>query len=241
MLVSFPNFGPVHLMILCSVPALAAALAVAQRTLLRESKAIRYGLVVLLLLSTGSYYGSFVAQGARMFPDHVPLELCDVSLWLVIYVLLTLKPWAFDLAYYWAVAGASMALLTPNIVRPTVFQAVQFFADHGLIVVATLYLVWSGQARPRPGSAGRALLWLNLIAIPVGAFDLIYKTDYMFLRVKPPTVSLLDVMGPWPWYLVSCEGVGLVLFLLLYLPFRRWRVKAGESRSDGSVALEGAE
>jgi hypothetical integral membrane protein (TIGR02206 family) len=171
-------------------------------------------------------------QGERMFPDHMPLELCDASLWLVIVALLTLKPAVFDVAYYWALAGATMALLTPNVKEPSLFMAVQFFADHGLIVVATLYLVWTGQSRPRPGSVGKAMLALNILAVPVGMFDYLYNTDYMFLRAKPSTVSLLDVLGPWPWYIVVCEGVGAGLFLLLYLPFRPSRLKAGESNED---------
>lgn len=117
-----------------------------------------------------------------------------------------------------------MALLTPNLVYPSTFLVVQFFADHGLIVVATLYLVWTRQARPRPGSAVRALLALNVLAAAAGLFDLRFKTNYMFLRAKPPTKSILDAFGPWPWYLVACEGFAFGLFLLLYLPFRQPRL-----------------
>lgn len=214
-------FGLVHLAILGMVLATAAILAAVQRKFLREGKAIRLGLALLLLASTVSYYGSFAVHGERMFPDHLPLQLCDASLWLVIAALLTLRPAIFDVAYYLALAGASMSLLTPNLVNPTPFLTVQFFVDHGLIVAATLYLVWSGQARPRPGSVIRAMLALNILAAIAGAFDFFFKTDYMFLRVKPPTVSLFDVMGPWPWYIVSSEAVGVGLFLLLYFPFRQ--------------------
>lgn len=114
-----------------------------------------------------------------------------------------------------------MALLTPNLAEPSTFMAVQFFVDHGLIVTAVLYLAWTGEARPRAGSMGKAMVALNLLAAAVGTFDFLFKTDYMFLRAKPQTASLLDVMGPWPWYLVACEGVAFGLFLLLYLPFRR--------------------
>jgi hypothetical integral membrane protein (TIGR02206 family) len=162
-----------------------------------------------------------------MFPNHMPLELCDAALWLVVAALLTLSPLAFDLAYYFALAGASMSLLTPNLTAAsTLFLSVQFFADHGLLVVAVLYLVWSRQARPRPGSVGRAMLALNLLAALVGAFDFAFGTDYMFLRAKPVTVSALDLLGPWPWYILASEGVALALFLLLYLPFRPAKAKA---------------
>ena len=226
---TFHIFGPVHLAILGMVPVLAAVLAALQRKFLPGGKAIRFGLAIALFACTAAYYGSFVVEGAPIFPFHVPLELCDASLWLALAALLTLNQAIFDVAYYWALAGASMALLTPNLIHPTPFLVVQFFADHGLIVVSVLYLVWSGQARPRPGSARRAMLALNIFAAAVGAFDSIFKTDYMFLRAKPPTVSLLDIMGPWPWYIVVCEGVGFGLFLLLYLPFWRLRSKAPTS------------
>ncbi len=215
-------FGLVHLVILVAVPLLPAVLAVVQRKLAPGSRGVRWGLAFLLFLCSALYYGNFAVHGERMFPGHVPLELCDLSLWLVIFALLTLKPAVFDLAYYPALAGASMSLLTPNLAEgASLFLSVQFFAEHGLIVASVLYLVWSGQARPRAGSVARTLLALNIFAAIVGTFDFFFKTDYMFLRAKPQTVSALDFLGSWPWYILTGEGVALVLFLLLYLPFRR--------------------
>ncbi len=228
----FHVFGPAHILVLVLVPVLAAVLTAVQRRLLRESKLIRYTLAILLLLCTLSYYGNFVLQGERIFPYHIPLELCDMSLWLVILMLFRPRPAVFDVAYYWAIAGAGMALLTPNLVRPSRFMEVQFLADHGLIVAAVLYLAWSGQARPRPGSVLRAMVALNFAAIFVGTFDYIFKADYMFLCTKPPTASLLDVFGPWPWYILTCEAAGLILFTLLYLPFGRQRGRANPAEKD---------
>lgn len=214
-------FSLAHLAILCTVPAFAALLSIAHRRSFAGSKPIRFGLALLLFSATASYYAYFAATGAQMFPNHVPLELCDASLWLVILSLLTLKPAIFDIAYYWAIAGASQSLCTPNLVNPTPFLSIQFFIDHGSIICATLFLIWSGQARPRPGSAMRSLVAVNIYAALIGAFDYFFKTNYMFLRGKPPTPSLLDILGPWPWYIPLCEFVALGLFLLLYLPFRQ--------------------
>ena len=214
-------FGPVHLLILATVPLLAVALAAFQRKLPPGSRALRLPLALLLFVVSIMYYGYMALHGQLMFPSLLPLQLCDLSLWLVILALLTLNPLVFDLAYYPALAGASMSLLTPNLSADApVFLCIQFFLDHGLIVVGVLYLICSRQARPRPWSVARAMLFVNIFAAAVGAFDFIYKTNYMFLCAKPGTVSLLDYMGPWPWYILSGELVGLVFFLSLYLPFR---------------------
>lgn len=43
--------------------------------------------------------------------------------------------------------------------------------------------------------------------------------NYLFICHKPPTPSLIDALGPWPWYVLSLEGVGLAFFVIYYLPF----------------------
>jgi hypothetical integral membrane protein (TIGR02206 family) len=223
-------FGPAHLFILCAVPLLAALLAVVQRRLPAGSKTLRIGLAIALLLDSAVFYGYLALHGQLTFPGHLPLELCDASLCLVILALFTGRPAVFDLAYYGALGGATMALLTPNLWEPfPSFGTIQFFVAHGLIVAGVLFLVWSGLARPRPGSVGRALLALNLFAALAGTFDFFFKTDYMYLRAKPQNASLLNFLGPWPWYIVVTEGVAFGVFLLLYLPFWRfyWRGKQG--------------
>lgn len=217
-------FGPTHLLILATVLLVAAALAAIQRQIPPRSRLIRSPLALLLAVTTTAYYAYMYSHGQRIFPSLLPLQLCDLSIWLVILALLTLNPFIFDLAYYPAIAGASMSLLTPNLTESaTIFLVVQFFMDHGLIVAGVLYLVWSRQARPRRGSVLRAMLFVNLFAAAVGSFDAIYKTNYMFLRAKPDAVSLLTYLGPWPWYILSGEIVGFTLFSLLYLPFRPTR------------------
>jgi hypothetical integral membrane protein (TIGR02206 family) len=219
---NFHLLGPTHLFILGSVPVLAAVLAAIQRRLPPGFKGLRIGFAISLLLDSVLYYAHLAAHGQLTFPDRLPLELCDASLCLVIVALFTVNRAVFDLAYYFALGGATMALLTPNLWEPfPSFTTVQFFVAHGLIVTGVLYFVWSRQARPRPGSVGKAMLAVNIYAAVVGTFDFLFKTDYMYLRAKPPNVSLLTFLGPWPWYIAASECVAFGVFLLLYLPFRQ--------------------
>jgi hypothetical protein len=86
---------------------------------------------------------------------------------------------------------------------------------HGLVLVAVLYLVGSGEVRPRPGSIWRALFGLNAFAALAGTLDVVFRANYMYLRTKPENPSLLDYFGPWPWHLAVSEIVALVLFTLV--------------------------
>jgi hypothetical integral membrane protein (TIGR02206 family) len=228
----FTPFGTIHVAILSAVPILAAALNFAHRRLPAERNFIRLGFAAILLMDTAVYYGWQIRHHSLTFPDHMPFELCDASMALTVLSLFLLRPLLFDLAYYWALAGASMALLTPNLVEPfPSFGTVQFFISHGLTVTGVLYLVWSGQASPRPWSVARAMIGVNVLAALVGPFDYLYKTNYFYLRSKPANPSLLDFLGPWPIYIAGTEAVALVLFLLLYLPVR-------QKRKVGSAATE---
>jgi hypothetical integral membrane protein (TIGR02206 family) len=221
---NFHLFGAAHFIILAAVIALAAALAAVQRRFLRGSSRLRIALAAFLLADAAVWYSYLAAVGFRIFPGQLPLELCDVTFYLIVFVLFTLNRGVFDVAYYWALAGSTMALLTPNLwERFPSFSTVQFFIAHGLVVSVALYLVWSRQIRPQRGSVVRAMIALNLLALFDGVFDAVFNTDYMYLRAKPANVSLLNLLGPWPWYVLAAEPVALALFLLLYWPFWRRR------------------
>lgn len=226
---NFQLFGPAHIAILCAVPAFAAVLGLLQRRLPPGTSWLRLGFAALILSDSLLYRGYLVERGLLLFPNHLPIELCDVSQVMVIVVLFTLNNPVFDLTYYWALGGASMALLTPDLWEPCPsFGGVQFFIDHGLTVAGTLFLVWSGLARPRAWSVAKAMLGVNIFAAVIGTFDFVFGTNYMYLRAKPASTSLLDAMGPWPWYIAWGEIVALLIFTLLYLPVRRSARKATE-------------
>ena len=46
--------------------------------------------------------------------------------------------------------------------------------------------------------------------IVAAAANGLLDANYMFLCAPPPTGSVLDYLGPWPWYIVGEELLALV-------------------------------
>jgi hypothetical integral membrane protein (TIGR02206 family) len=86
-----------------------------------------------------------------------------------------------------------------------------------------LFLVVGLRLEPRPGAVWRVFGITLVYTAVVGLFDWLTDANYMFLAAVPRHTSLLSVLGPWPWYIVSAAGIALLLLLILDAPFRSHR------------------
>lgn len=217
----FQLFGTLHLLILVAIPLIAGMLVWLARHNDKTARQIQLGLGILIALNELVWYGYVLQRDWVSFPYGLPLNLCDVALWLTVVAIWTRKPVVFELAYFWGLAGSSMALLTPDLgASLPSYPAVQFFAAHGGVVVTLLFVTWRGLAQPRIHSWLRAFAMLNCYAAAIALFNVIFNTNYFYLCEKPSSASLLDYMGPWPIYIIVGEVLALGIFALLYLPFR---------------------
>ncbi len=220
------TFSPVHLAIVAAVPLAAAALAAAVRRRPGAARAVRLALAAAIAADELVWYAYSVARGWVNPPHGLPLDLCDIVVWLAVIALVAPRAWALELVYYLGLAGSGMAVLTPDVgAEFPSYPAVKFFVAHGGVVASVLFLVFTAALRPRPGSWWRVFLYVNVYAVFVVLFDARFGTNYMYLREKPQSGTILDFLGPWPWYILGGEAVALVLLWVLYLPFR-WRFRA---------------
>src|SRR5207244_4428476 len=114
-----------------------------------------------------------------------------------------------ELLWFWAFAGTLQALLTPDLAQTFPgFFFWAYFVEHGGVVVAAAFLVLGFGLAPRPGAASRAFLLTLAFAAAAGMADALSGGNYMYLRGKSAHGSLLDYMGPWPWYIVSGAALG---------------------------------
>lgn len=167
--------------------------------------------------------------------ESLPLQLCSITLLLSIVMLVTNSYRLFELTFFAGIAGAGIALFTPELFYPFPhFRFFHFFVAHEGIVLACLYMTWVKGYRPTFSSVWKAMAALNvllLIALPVNRWT---GGNYLFVSHKPEQPGIMEYLGPYPWYIFSLEVVALFLFTLLYLPFRV--DKRNTSRTQSSDA-----
>jgi len=178
-------------------------------------------LALVLVLNKLVSLGHFATHEEEPWHELLPLHLCDWATFTGVVALVTRRPLAFELTWFWAMAGTTQALLTPDLaVRPPEISWYTFYLSHGGVVAAALLLTWGAGMRTRPWAAFRIFAWSQLYLATVLGLNGLLGTNYGYLCAKPENPSLLDHLGPWPWYLLSLEGLALALFWLLDLPFR---------------------
>src|SRR5688572_21137309 len=109
-----PLFGALHLSLLTIILAMCVILPLAVRRNWLAGRVLRLliGWVVAVNELIWWWY-RYSHEGFR-FPHNMPLQLCDVTLWMTVLACLTLWRPAVEFAWFGGIAGAGMALLTPD-------------------------------------------------------------------------------------------------------------------------------
>ncbi|MGH3884915.1 MAG: TIGR02206 family membrane protein, partial [Pseudonocardiaceae bacterium] len=147
------------------------------------------------------------------------------------------SPTAFALTYFWGLTLTSQAFLSPELHGPDFpsLQFLSFFGMHSLVLWAAIYLTWGVGLRPGWRSYRIALLVTIGWAVVMFAVNHALGTNYGFLNTKPQAASLLDMLGPWPWYLLSALLLTATFWALITYPWTR------RTHSAGSAGLRAVE
>jgi hypothetical integral membrane protein (TIGR02206 family) len=214
------TFGPLHLALLAVIAITCALLSLFLRRNLLPTRAVRLAIGWGIIVNEWIWWAyRYSHEGLHVW--NLPLQLCDVTLWASALACLTLASPLVEFAYFGGLAGAGMALLTPDLWSPwPSYPAIYFFLAHGGIVLAVSLLVFGRICPLRAGAVWRAFGMLLGFAAVTGAVNAAAGTNFMYLCRKPKGASLLDSLGPWPNYLLAGAAVALALFWLLWLPVR---------------------
>ncbi|MDI9976870.1 TIGR02206 family membrane protein [Rhodococcus sp. IEGM 1307] len=190
-----------------------------------ESQARRLGRVLAVL--TAAIYGATLVHFSipPTIDGSVPLRLTDLATVAAACALWSRAQWAYALTYYWGLVLSTQALISPVLTGPDFphYQFLAFWAIHLLVVWAAIYLTWGRRMPPRWRSYRFTVLVTVVWAAVTFTFNRVAGTNYGFLNRKPATATLLDVLGPWPLYLLSATTLILAVWALMTWPWERAR------------------
>src|SRR5271166_2041528 len=144
--------------------------------------------------------------------------------------------------------GRVLAALTIAIFSVAlVYKLVQPAIDHSvplqlcdLAELTAAYALLTRRSRMQPG--WRSYRFAVITTLAWGAFTLSFNTfagsDYGFLNRKPANASMLDFLGPWPFYVLAEVAIVGAVWALMTWP---WELKRRRRLSMSIVGDEPAE
>jgi hypothetical integral membrane protein (TIGR02206 family) len=175
-------------------------------------------LALLIFAGWAGEYLADVVLGTWSVRYDLPLQLTDAISVTAIIALWTRRALPVELVYFWSLTASLQATLTPDLswTFPSVYYFTYFIYHVGAIA-GGCFLVLGCRLYPRPGAVGRVYAATLAFAAVAAVGDVLTGGNYMFLSEKPEYGSLLNVMGPWPWYIASTIVLGLALLVLVKL------------------------
>lgn len=218
----FTVYGPSHWAAI-AVFVVGAVLLVWLGRRQTEQQARRFGRVLGVL--TAAIYVAMLMYTLTppSIERSIPLRLTDLATVAGAYALWSQRQWAFVLTYYWGLVLSTQALISPVLKSPDFphYEFLAFWSIHLLVVWAAIYLTWGRGMRPDWRAYRFVVVVTAVWAAGTMAFNAVAGTNYGFLNAKPATASLLDLMGPWPVYVLVASAVVAAVWALMTWPWER--------------------
>ncbi len=219
----FVLFSPSHLGTMIAIVVMSVLLPLWVKRSGSERLANRMALGMAVFVLVHEAVKIWVRVGMHGMPliHHLPLHLCSIAIFLTAVMLARRSYPAYELVYFWGFAGTLQAIVTPDIEFgfPHIFY-ISYYLSHGAIIVGAVYATLVFGFRPTLRSIPRVYLLTAIYAfVIITPLNYLLNTNYLYLRYKPAGASILDYLGPWPWYIVALLVLAWVFFFIYYLPF----------------------
>ena len=224
----FVLFGPSHIAAIIVALLLVIFLPIYARHKLSEQQQHLVGSVIGYFVMSSYLIWVILELIAGTFDVklHLPIHLCRLANLLIPLVMVRRSYFFYEILYFWGLSGMFQAVITPDIAAGFPhFQYWRFwFAHHGMIL-ALIYATVVYDMRPTITSVWKAMLAMNIFLIIAIIANLLLGANYFWICGKPVNElgehvpSLLDYLGPWPWYILVAEFIALANLLVAFVPF----------------------
>ncbi|MCA9311939.1 MAG: TIGR02206 family membrane protein [Phycisphaerales bacterium] len=235
---TFEAGSPLHLIVasLCLGVMAGASILGARwrrRAPLRE-RALRIAWIALLIPFQIASVGYWFLPGNYDITVSLPIQLCDLVVWLAPLGLLCTWRWPRTLLYFLGIGLSAWAFFAPVLRKgPASPVFWLFWIGHVQIVGTGVYVAAAMGYRPRLRdvvvATGAGVAYLAVI-LP---FDILTGLDYGY--VGRETTSVVGALGPWPLRVVLLVPLVCTVFVLLWVPWAaaaRWSPASEAETAD---------
>jgi len=220
----FILFGNVHLITMTIIVLVAVFLPLVCKNQSISNKSLISKIIAFIILShviISPYKDLYLLQNPYNWKEILPIHMCDLSEIFLAAFLLGGPKILYKCAFFWGLAGASMAIITPDI--PVIDLDYAFFMiGHGMIVIGVMYATVSLGNRPYAKDILTVSLITAFVLLPiVYLINLILgePANYWYLIAKPAGASLMDAFPEPPYHLLITTPLAIVTFYLIYIPY----------------------
>lgn len=225
-----PAYGAAHLSLLALLVVAAIALVLWSRRSapLRVDRTLRVAGWLLLANAVLWTAWGFMPWAWNLH-ESLPLHYSDALRFLVPWALITQARSAIVVSWFWGLTLNLQSVLTPdvNYFVWVPLEFAQYWIAHGAGLLAPVVLVWG--LGYRPTWRGYGLAYAATVGWAAIAFtgNALTGANYGYLNRAPDGASILDLLGPWPQYLLIEAVLIAAVWALMTWPWVAHDRRAG--------------
>ena len=228
----FILFGTTHIVTIIAITLISIFLPLIYKTKSEYQKSIMtkaIAFVIFCHVIISPYKDLYLLENPYNWREVLPFHMCDLSEIFLIFFLLGGPSILYKCAFFWGLAGATMAIITPDIEFLDLDYAF-FMIGHGMIIIGIMYATVALNNRPYEKDIVTVSLITALILLPITYlinYILGEPANFWYLMQKPAGASLMDAFPEPPYHLLVTTPLAILMFCLIYiLSFFKDRAKS---------------
>ena len=220
----FILFGTTHIVTIIAITLISIFLPLIYKAKSEYQKSIMtkaIAFVIFCHLIISPYKDLYLLENPYNWREVLPFHMCDLSEIFLIFFLLGGPSILYKCAFFWGLAGATMAIITPDIEFLDLDYAF-FMVGHGMIIIGIMYATVALDNRPYAKDIVTVSLITALILLPITYlinYILGEPANFWYLMQKPAGASLMDAFPEPPYHLLVTTPLAILMFCLIYIPY----------------------
>ena len=220
----FILFGTTHIVTIIAITLISIFLPLIYKTKSEYQKSIMtkaIAFVIFCHVIISPYKDLYLLENPYNWREVLPFHMCDLSEIFLIFFLLGGPSILYKCAFFWGLAGATMAIITPDIEFLDLDYAF-FMVGHGMIIIGIMYATVALDNRPYAKDIVTVSLITALILLPITYlinYILGEPANFWYLMQKPAGASLMDAFPEPPYHLLVITPLAILMFCLVYIPY----------------------